>query len=150
MIFHRDNFIIIYLQMKTSIIYTAVVLALLGFAASTEPGLFLDEDQTSGLVNLSKGDDMFYWFFKSRNDPSTDPLVLWLTGGPGCSSGIAVFYENGPFSFNDDLSLKKNPYSWNTAANLLYVDSPVGTGFSKCSSITHLDTNEDEVAQDIE
>jgi cathepsin A (carboxypeptidase C) len=65
---------------------------------------------------------MFYWFFPSRNNRDTDPLVLWLTGGPGCSSELAIFVENGPFKINDDLSLKKNTESWNNKANLLYVD----------------------------
>jgi len=99
---------------------------------------------------MTRGDDMFYWLFKSRSNPSTDPVVMWLTGGPGCSSGIAIFYENGPFTINEDLSLKINPYSWNNETNLVFVDSPIGTGFSKCTSITHLDTNEQEVAENIE
>lgn len=45
-----------------------------------------------------------------------------MTGGPGCASELAIFYENGPFSINDDLTLKKNEKSWNSDANLLYVD----------------------------
>ena len=100
---------------------------------------------------MTNGDDMFYWLFNSRSaDPSKDPLVMWLTGGPGCSSELAIFYENGPFTINDDLSLKVNQYSWNNVSNLLFVDNPIGTGFSKCSSPTHLDTNEDEVAEGID
>jgi carboxypeptidase C (cathepsin A) len=71
---------------------------------------------------------------------------MWLTGGPGCSSEVAVFYENGPFSINHDLSLKNNSYSWNDVANVLYVDQPVGTGFSDCTGITHFDTTEEEIA----
>jgi len=65
---------------------------------------------------------MFYWLFPSRSDKTKDPLVIWLTGGPGCSSELAVFVENGPFQINDDLTLKKNPNSWNNQANLLYID----------------------------
>jgi len=55
---------------------------------------------------------------------------VWLTGGPGCSSMLALFYENGPYNIKKDLSLTINPYSWNSFANLLFVDQPVGTGFS--------------------
>ena len=89
---------------------------------------------------------MFYWFFEARQAPETAPLVIWLTGGPGCASEVALFYENGPFTINDDLSLRSNAQSWNEVANLLYVDQPIGTGFSKSSSIFHYDTNEDEIA----
>ena len=56
---------------------------------------------------------MFFWLFKSRSNLDLDPLVVWLTGGPGCASEIAIFGENGPFSVNDDLSLKRNNFSWN-------------------------------------
>jgi len=73
-------------------------------------------------------------------------LVLWLTGGPGCASEVALFFENGPYTINDDLTLKQNPYSWNRVSNLLYVDQPVGTGFSKAAKITHYDTNEEAIA----
>ena len=59
------------------------------------------------------------------------PVVLWLTGGPGCSSEVALLYENGPFRLNEQKQIERNPYSWNNFANLLYVDQPIGTGFSK-------------------
>ena len=52
---------------------------------------------------------LFYWFFESRNDPSTDPLLIWLTGGPGCSSMLALMVENGPYHVEDDMSLSMNP-----------------------------------------
>ena len=95
---------------------------------------------------FKKPDDLFYWWIESRGDPTTDPLVLWLTGGPGCSSEIALFYENGPWMFADDnKTLIKNEYSWNSHANLLYVDQPIGTGFSH-AALPDLDVNEDEVA----
>jgi len=70
---------------------------------------------------------MFYWHFESRSDPSTDPLVIWLSGGPGSSSLVNLFLENGPFSILDDLTLIKNIYSWNNKANLVFVDQPLGT-----------------------
>ena len=57
--------------------------------------------------------------FESRNDPKNSPLVLWLTGGPGCSSMQALFEENGPYFIQEDLSLTINPYSWNNFANVI-------------------------------
>jgi len=74
---------------------------------------------------------------------------VWLTGGPGCSSELALFYENGPYHINKDLSLKINPYSWNAFANVIFVDQPVGTGFSYADYIEDYVTNEKQVAQDM-
>lgn len=54
---------------------------------------------------------LFYFFFESRNS-KTDPVVIWLTGGPGCSSELAMFYENGPFKITNNLSLVWNEYGW--------------------------------------
>lgn len=105
--------------------------------------MFLDEDYESGLINLTNGDDLFYWLFKSKTTPSTDPVVMWLTGGPGCASEVALFYENGPYTINKDMTLNPNAQAWNKFSNLLYIDQPVGSGFSKCSSIFHYDTTED-------
>ncbi len=74
---------------------------------------------------------MWFWFFEARNDPDSAPLALWLNGGPGCSSMIGLFQENGPCQFyNNDTTPSLNPYSWNEYANMLYVDQPIGTGFS--------------------
>ena len=109
----------------------------------------MGEDQHSGLVNLPTGDDMFYWLFKSRREPSTDPLVIWLTGGPGCASEVAIFYENGPFSINDDMTLLNNPYSWNAVSNIAFIDQPVGTGFSHITELDHLDSTEDQIASNM-
>eukprot|EP00462_Mataza_sp_D1_P000703 CAMPEP_0175093878 /NCGR_PEP_ID=MMETSP0086_2-20121207/3267_1 /TAXON_ID=136419 /ORGANISM="Unknown Unknown, Strain D1" /LENGTH=449 /DNA_ID=CAMNT_0016366909 /DNA_START=6 /DNA_END=1355 /DNA_ORIENTATION=- len=81
-------------------------------------------------VGANKTRHLWYWFFESRSDPTNDPFVLWLTGGPGCSGLVALFYENGPYKIEKNLELSLNPYSWNSKANVMWVDQPVGTGFS--------------------
>lgn len=84
-------------------------------------------------VNQTHGRALFYWFFESTEKPHEKPVLLWLNGGPGCSSiGYGEAEELGPF-FPQNSShpeLKLNHYSWNKAANLLFVESPVGVGFS--------------------
>lgn len=131
----------------TRLIIVGLLISILSINAKKDSEIFIGEDQESGILDLGNGDDMFYWFFNSRSRPESDPLVIWLTGGPGCSSELALFYENGPYTINDDLSLKQNPYSWNSKANLLYVDQPVGTGFSHAKDPTHYARNERMVAE---
>ncbi|CEG48354.1 serine protease family [Plasmopara halstedii] len=86
----------------------------------------------TGYIKLPNKDDhhYFYWFVESRSDPQSDPLVLWLTGGPGCSSMTAILAENGPCLVLPDLSTKINEYSWNQQANVIWLDQPTGVGFS--------------------
>ncbi|KPM03391.1 Serine carboxypeptidase-like protein [Sarcoptes scabiei] len=73
---------------------------------------------------------LHYWFFESQNDPDTDPIVVWLNGGPGCSSLIGALTENGPFLITKHRRLSQNPFGWNIRASLLYLESPAGVGFS--------------------
>ncbi|KAJ6849929.1 serine carboxypeptidase-like [Iris pallida] len=91
---------------------------------------------------------MFYFFFESRHSKK-DPVVIWLTGGPGCSSELAVFYENGPFNIADNLSLVWNNFGWDQASNLIYVDQPTGTGFSYSSDKSDLRHDETGVSGDL-
>lgn len=90
------------------------------------------ENQDSGYVKLPNrvNGHYFYWYFESRDEPSTDPLVLWLPGGPGEGGTYGLLAENGPCTVNDDLSTTLNPYSWTTNANMLWVDIPINSGFS--------------------
>jgi len=115
--------------------------ALSEVAHAPHTGAFCDPNvqQYGGYFNLTTGDKhYFYWFFESRAAASTDPVVLWLTGGPGCSSEVALFGENGPCKVSvDGMTTTLNSFSWNTHANLLYVDQPTGTGFSYGSAFDH-------------
>jgi carboxypeptidase C (cathepsin A) len=93
----------------------------------TTPGVH----QVSGYVDIGKNMSMWFWFFESRHAPETAPFTLWLNGGPGCSSMIGLFQENGPCHvLPDGKSTTFNPYSWNNISNMIYIDQPIGTGFS--------------------
>ncbi|KAG5640901.1 hypothetical protein DXG03_006686 [Asterophora parasitica] len=93
----------------------------------TTPGVY----QASGYGDLTATQSIWFWFFASRTNPDTAPLALWFNGGPGSSSMIGLFQENGPCRITTDSStVTRNPYSWNNQANVLYIDQPVGVGFS--------------------
>ncbi|GER43898.1 serine carboxypeptidase-like protein [Striga asiatica] len=85
--------------------------------------------------------------FIAINKPQNKPLVLWLNGGPGCSSiGFGQSLELGPFfpQKGTKPELKFNNHTWNKAANLLFLESPVGVGFSytnTTSDLSHLGDN---------
>ncbi|KAH6562062.1 hypothetical protein BASA50_004205 [Batrachochytrium salamandrivorans] len=75
--------------------------------------------------------NIFYWFFPAQEPlEETPPLIIWLQGGPGSSSMIGLFYEMGPVHLNEKLELYPNPNSWNKHYSMIFVDNPVGSGFS--------------------
>lgn len=94
------------------------------------------EKQTPGEINQDK--KIFYWLFEPPNvdDNKDAPLVIWLNGGPGCSSMDGLFLENGPFRLvrtedGKSWTMDINEHSWHTIpAYMLYIDQPVGTGLS--------------------
>lgn len=88
-------------------------------------------NQYTGYLDVNDLDKhFFYWFFESRNDPANDPVILWLNGGPGCSSATGLFFELGPSLINATLQPVYNPYSWNSNASVIFLDQPVGVGYS--------------------
>ncbi|KAI4981966.1 hypothetical protein ZWY2020_022458 [Hordeum vulgare] len=92
---------------------------------------------------------LFYFFFKSRRHKKGDPVVIWLTGGPGCSSELALFYENGPFHITDNMSLLWNEFGWDQESNLIYVHQPTRTGFNYSSDSHDTHHNEAGVSNDL-
>jgi len=95
-------------------------------------GLY-SNDIYSGYIDTDTPENsLFYIYTPSQSNPDTDPLLLWLNGGPGCSSLIGFLTEIGPvisplYSFK----WKVNEYSWNKNLNVLYIESPAGVGFTK-------------------
>ncbi|CAD6897744.1 unnamed protein product [Tilletia laevis] len=115
------------------------------------PGIpFALNDSYAGYLPVSekpkdKDREIFFWAFPA--DKPTKNTVLWLQGGPGCSGMEGLFSENGPFilAYNSTKAVK-NPYSWTQAANMIYVDQPIGTGLSKGETKIH---NENGVAHEL-
>lgn len=91
--------------------------------------------QYSGYLDDKENDKhLFYWFFESRNDPENDPVVLWLNGGPGCSSLTGLFMELGPSFIDKNAEPVYNPNSWNSNASVIFLDQPVNVGYSYSGS----------------
>ncbi|CAM8972951.1 unnamed protein product [Rhodiola kirilowii] len=107
----------------------------------------VDFDQYAGYVTIDEqvGKALFYYFVESPQDSSTKPLLLWLNGGPGCSSlAFGAMEELGPFRVNSNGgTLFRNPYSWNEVANVLFLESPAGVGFSYSNSSSVYNTTGD-------
>lgn len=91
-------------------------------------------NQWAGYVNVEDdvGRFLFYYLAESPKNATSKPLVLWLNGGPGCSSmGLGWAYELGPFHIRENgTGLETNIHSWNRYANLLFLESPTGVGYS--------------------
>ncbi|KAJ7314831.1 serine carboxypeptidase [Mycena albidolilacea] len=92
---------------------------------------------------------LFFYFFESRSNPDKDDVILWTNGGPGCSSGIGLLMELGPCRVvNADNGTVHHPESWNSNANIFFIDQPIGVGFSYADYGEYVSTTE-EAAQDI-
>ncbi|KAK1271945.1 Serine carboxypeptidase-like 45 [Acorus gramineus] len=103
--------------------------------------------QYSGYITVDQKRQraLFYYFVEAELEPSSKPLVLWLNGGPGCSSlGVGAFSENGPFRPSGD-KLIRNENSWNREANMLYLETPAGVGFSYSTDDSYYDNVDDKM-----
>ncbi|KAF8576822.1 alpha/beta-hydrolase [Ramaria rubella] len=98
---------------------------------------------------------LFFWGFektngsltRDANENTTDPWMIWLNGGPGSSSMLGLLFENGPLHVANNLSLVENPFGWNQLADTIWIDQPVGTGFSTADSQGYI-FSEDQMGED--
>jgi len=103
----------------------------------------------SGYLEITANKSFHYVFVESLFNPEKDPVVLWLNGGPGCSSLLGLLKEHGPFIFPDgSTKFKTNENSWNNIANVIYLESPAGVGFSFARNHEDLIYDDPKVAQE--
>ncbi|XP_021047095.1 probable serine carboxypeptidase CPVL isoform X2 [Mus pahari] len=100
-------------------------------------------------VNQTYNSNLFFWFFPARMQPVDAPVVLWLQGGPGGSSMFGLFVEHGPYIITSNMTVVPRDFPWTFALSMLYIDNPVGTGFSFTDHFRGYATTEDDVAQDL-
>jgi carboxypeptidase C (cathepsin A) len=85
----------------------------------------------------------------SQQNKTTDPVIVWFNGGPGCSSMLGFLQEHGPYSLEDgSTTFTPNPYSWNKEANVIYIEAPAGVGFSICGDSNECKWNDFNSADD--
>ncbi|XP_046988685.1 venom serine carboxypeptidase-like [Schistocerca americana] len=111
-----------------------------------------DTPSYSGFLTVDKQRDahLFFWFFPAKSRVEESPIVLWLQGGPGASSLFGLFTEMGPFSVvNNGTTLRPNPHSWHHGHSLLFIDNPVGTGFSFTDRDDGYATDMPQVGEDL-
>jgi len=102
-------------------------------ACKVSPDLMPGTESYACFVTVEENakNHMFWWYVAPRKKTEKKPKVLvWLQGGPGASSLFGMFSENGPYVINKDLTLRERPVSWSDEFGMLYIDNPVGTGFS--------------------
>ncbi|KJA21650.1 hypothetical protein HYPSUDRAFT_41773 [Hypholoma sublateritium FD-334 SS-4] len=107
----------------------------------------------TGYLDVDAGaKHMFFYFFESRRNPEKDDVMMWINGGPGCSSSMGLLMELGPCSIDmnkiSDNGTVWNPHSWNSEANIFFLDQPVGVGFSYADFGETVETTE-EAAKNI-
>ncbi|CAE7566461.1 SCPL28 [Symbiodinium microadriaticum] len=109
--------------------------------------LDINFNQFSGYLTVDGTKQMHYWFVESMNNPADAPVAFWTNGGPGCSGLLGFLTEQGPFRPNKDMSLSFNEYAWNQVSNMVFIESPVGVGYSYS---TAEDTTDDYQMDDAE
>ncbi|CAG4931554.1 venom serine carboxypeptidase [Colias croceus] len=100
-------------------------------------------------VNKEYGSNQFFWYFPAMVPKNQDaPVIVWLQGGPGATSLFGLFTENGPIRVRDG-KFEKRKYNWALGHHVIYIDNPVGTGFSFVKNPKGYCTNQTQVGEDL-
>lgn len=100
-------------------------------------------------VNKAYNSNQFFWFFPAKvPNNSKAPVVVWLQGGPGATSLFGLFTENGPLKVRNG-KFERRKYNWALSHNMIYIDNPVGTGFSFTNDSKGYCTNENQVGEQL-
>ncbi|XP_016411829.1 probable serine carboxypeptidase CPVL [Sinocyclocheilus rhinocerous] len=100
-------------------------------------------------VNKTYNSNLFFWFFPAQERPETAPVLLWLQGGPGGTSMFGLFVEHGPYFVHKNLTLGYRDFPWTSRYSVLYIDNPVGTGWSFTEDDRGFAQNQDDVGRDL-
>jgi len=89
-------------------------------------------------INSSSNNQLFFWFFPSKNPAAANEITVFLNGGPGCSSMGGLLQETGPFLWQaGTYSPQRNPFSWTNLTNMVWIDQPIGKQFPNASFFDH-------------
>ena len=120
---------------------TSYISALIGVEFAVNGSAIPDVDfdigeSYAGLLPISskanETRELYFWYFPSTNPLAGDEITIWLNGGPGCSSLEGLLQENGPFLWQyGTFAPVQNPWTWVNLTNMVWVEQPVGTGFSQ-------------------
>ena len=106
-------------------------------------------NQFSGYLNLEGTEkNIHYWLTEAETNPESAPIVFWTNGGPGCSGLIGFMTEQGPFRADIDGNLEPNMYAWNKIVNMVFLEQPVGVGFSYSNNNDDYKIGDEQAAKD--
>ena len=142
-------------MLQTSFIFITLLIVFFPFSFSktfneknnitrSDPNFPFTGEMFTGFIvidNITQANLYYHLYaFNQTQVSASAPLIVWLEGGPGCSSAFGNHVQFGPVTINKDnsssnFSFGKNPLTWNQYAHLLYVDQPTGTGFSQANGL---------------
>ncbi|XP_026487655.2 venom serine carboxypeptidase-like [Vanessa tameamea] len=120
-------------------------------SSRVDPENFLNVTSYSGFLTVDEthNSNLFFWYFPASNKKgSNTEWIIWLQGGPGATSLVGLFSEMGPFEYIDD-QLKLRETSWCKDFSMVFIDNPVGTGFSFTDTPDGYSTNMDMYSENL-